>query len=73
MIAANVPRRAAAAVAMANKVSPNVVGEDSIYLPKNLPPQIKGILQTLRANHGKMPHSAPMKGMNVEDFTRHRS
>jgi uncharacterized iron-regulated protein len=34
VIAANIPRGTAAAVAMENKVSPVVMGEDRIYLPK---------------------------------------
>ena len=41
VIAANVPRRAAAAVAVANKLSPEVVGEDKIYLPTSLHPRSK--------------------------------
>jgi len=36
VIAANVPRRAAAAVAMADAISSDVVGKDGIYLPPNL-------------------------------------
>jgi uncharacterized iron-regulated protein len=36
VIAANIPRRAAAAVAMADNVSPDVMGDDRIYLPKIL-------------------------------------
>lgn len=33
VIAANIPRRAAAAVAMANKISPEVLGSDNTYTP----------------------------------------
>jgi uncharacterized iron-regulated protein len=65
VIAANVPRRAAAAVAMANKVSPKVVGPDSIYLPKALHLDSKQYYKNFVANMEMMPHAAPMKGMNV--------
>jgi len=64
VIAANVPRRAAAAVVMANKVSSKVVGPDSIYLPKTLHLDSKEYYRRFVANIEIMPHSAPMKGMN---------
>jgi uncharacterized iron-regulated protein len=66
VIAANVPRRAAAAVAMANKVSPDVMGEDSIYLSKKLHLKSKEYYKRFVANMEIMPHSTPMKGMNVK-------
>src|SRR4030043_783076 len=34
VIAANIPRRAAAAVSMPNEISPEARGEDRVYLPK---------------------------------------
>lgn len=64
VIAANVPRRAAAVVVMANKVSSKVVGPDSIYLPKTLHLDSKEYYRRFVANMEIMPHSAPMKGMN---------
>ena len=64
VIAANVPRRAAAVVVMANKVSSKVVGPDSIYLPKTLHLDSKEYYRRFVANMERMPHSAPMKGMN---------
>ena len=66
VIAANVPRRAAAVVVMANKVSSKVVGPDSIYLPKTLHLDSKEYYRRFVANMEIMPHSAPMKGMNVK-------
>jgi uncharacterized iron-regulated protein len=65
VIAANVPRRVAAAVAMANKVSSKVVGTDSIYLPKALHYDSKEYYKHFVADMETMPHSTPMKGMNV--------
>jgi uncharacterized iron-regulated protein len=66
VIAANVPRRAAAAVAMANKVSPDVVGEDNIYLPKKLHLKSKEYYKHFVSSMEEMPHSTPMKDMNVD-------
>ena len=66
MIAANVPRRAAAAAAMANKVSSKVVGPDSIYLPKTLHLESKEYYRHFAADMERMPHSTPMKGLNVK-------
>ena len=66
VIAANVPRRAAAAVAMANKVSPDVMGEDSIYLSKKLHLKSKEYYKHFISSLEEMPHSAPMKDINVD-------
>src|SRR4030066_975111 len=63
VIAANVPRRAAAAVAMANKVSPDVTGEDSRYLPKTLHLKSKEYYKRFASSMEEMPHFAPMKSM----------
>jgi uncharacterized iron-regulated protein len=70
VIAANVPRRAAAAVAMANKVSSKVVGPDSVYLPNTLRLDSKEYYKRFKANMEIMPHSTPMKGMNVKALFR---
>jgi uncharacterized iron-regulated protein len=51
VIAANLPRRAAAAVAMANKISPEVLGSDSAYIPDTY------YLQTLPGHHGNNAQS----------------
>jgi uncharacterized iron-regulated protein len=66
VIAANIPRRAAAAVAMANRVSPEVVGEDRRYLPKTLHFESKEYYQRFASSVGEMPHFTPMKSMNVD-------
>jgi uncharacterized iron-regulated protein len=66
VIAANVPRKAAAAVAMANKVSSKVVGTDSIFLPKTLHLESKEYYKRFATDMETMPHSAPMKGIKVK-------
>jgi len=66
VIAANVPRRAAAAVTMANKVSPDVMGEDSRYLPKTLHLKSKEYYKRFASSMEEMPHFAPMKGMKMD-------
>jgi len=65
VIAANIPRRAAAAVAMANKVSPDVMGEDMRYLPKTLHLKSKEYYKRFASSMREMPHFTPMKGMKV--------
>jgi len=66
VIAANVPRRAAATVAMANKVSPDVVEGDRIYLPKCIHLESKEYYKRFLANLEIMPSWAPMKGMDPD-------
>jgi len=66
VIAANVPRRAAAAVAMANRVSSKVVGPDSIYLPNILHLDSKEYYRRFAATTERMPYQAPMKRMKVK-------
>jgi uncharacterized iron-regulated protein len=66
VIAANIPRRAAAAVAMANKISSDVMGEDRRYLPKTLHLKSKEYYQRFASSMEEMPHFTPMKGMNVD-------
>ena len=66
VIAANIPRRAAAAVAMANKISADVMGEDSRYLPKTFHLKSKEYHKRFVSSMREMPHSSPMKGMKVD-------
>jgi len=66
VIAANIPRRAAAAVAVANKISPDVMGEDKRYLPKTLHLESEEYYQRFASSMEEMPHFTPMKGMNVD-------
>jgi len=65
VIAANVPRRAAAAVVMANKISSMVVGEDRLFLPKKVYLDSKEYRKRFVASMADMPHHTPMKGMDV--------
>jgi uncharacterized iron-regulated protein len=65
VIAANIPRRAAAAVAMANKLSPDVMGEDRKYLPQILHLKSKEYYKRFASLIRELPHSTPMKGMKV--------
>jgi len=65
-IAANVPRRAAAAVSMANEISPDVMGEDRIYLPKTVHLKSKEYYKRFASSMEEMPHFTPMKGMKVD-------
>ena len=65
VIAANIPRRAAAAVAMANKLSPDVMGEDRKYLPQILHLKSKDYYKRFAALMRELPHSTPMKSMKV--------
>jgi uncharacterized iron-regulated protein len=66
VIAANVPRRAAAAVAMANKISPDVMGDDRRYLPKTLHFKSKEYYERFTSSIEEMPPLAPMKSMKVD-------
>ena len=66
VIAANIPRRAAAAVAMANKISPDVMGEDRRFLPKTLHLRSREYYKRFASSMGEMPHFTPMKAMKVE-------
>ena len=66
VIAANVPRKAAAAVSMANKISPDALGEDRVYLPKIAYLKSKEYYKRFVSSMEKMPHFTPMKGMKVD-------
>jgi uncharacterized iron-regulated protein len=66
VIAANVPRRAAAAVAMANKISPKVLGADRIYLSGTLHLDSKEYEKRFISTMEEMPHGAPMKGKKTD-------
>ena len=65
VIAANVPRRTAAGVAMADAISSDVVGKDSIYLPLNLHLDSEEYYEHFAALMKKMPTLAPMKELSV--------
>ena len=59
VIAANVPRRAAAAVAMANRISPKVVGEDRFFLPKKVHLDSRKYHERFVASMAQMPIMLP--------------
>lgn len=66
VIAANVSRGAAAAVAMANKISPAVLGGDRLFLPKKVHLDSKEYRKRFAASVEEMPHHTPMKCMDVD-------
>jgi uncharacterized iron-regulated protein len=51
---------------MANKISPDVMGEDKIYLPKTIYLKSKEYYKRFASSMYEMPHSTPMKGMDVD-------
>src|SRR4030042_3112060 len=66
VIAANIPRRAAAAVSMANEICPDMMGKDRIYLPKTVHLKSKEYYKRFASSMEEMPHFTPMKGMKVD-------
>lgn len=68
VIAANVPRRAASAVAGKGEVTAEVLGADSVYLPDTLHLDSEEYYQRFAATMQAMPHSTPMGGMNIDAF-----
>jgi uncharacterized iron-regulated protein len=66
VIAANIPRRTAAAVSMANEISPDVMGEDKIYLPSAVYLKSTEYYKRFASSMEGMPHFTPMKGMKVD-------
>lgn len=65
VIAANIPRRAATAVSMADRISPEVMGEDRIYLPKAIHLKSKPYYKRFVSSVEEMPLFTPMKRMKV--------
>jgi len=66
VIAANIPRRAAAAVSMTNKIFPDVMGEEKACLPKTIYLKSKEYYRRFVSSMEEMPHATPMKGMNID-------
>jgi len=66
VIAANIPRRAATAVAVTNKVSSDVMGDDRRYLPKTQRFKSKEYYERFASSMEEMPPFTPMKGMKVD-------
>ena len=66
VLAANVPRRAAAAVAMTNELSSEVLETDGVYLPASLHFDSKEYYERFMATVVDMPHRGPMRRLNPE-------
>jgi len=66
VIAANIPRRVAAAVSMTNKISPEVMGEEKVCFPKTIYLKSKEYYRRFVSSMEEMPHATPMKGMNID-------
>ncbi len=66
VIAANLPRRAAAAVAMENKISSEVLGNDIAYIPKAFYLDSKEYYERFLAAMETMPGRAPMKKIKTK-------
>jgi len=66
VIAANIPRRAAAAVSMTNKIFSDVMGEEKACLPKTIYLKSKEYYRRFVSSMEEMPHATPMKGMNID-------
>lgn len=66
VIAANIPRRAAAAVAMANEISPEVLGTDNAYIPDTFYLDSEEYYRRFLASMETMPGRTPMKRMKPE-------
>jgi uncharacterized iron-regulated protein len=60
VIAANIPRRAAAAVAGANKISPDVLGRDVVYLPETPIYNSRKYNRLFKEMLDRMPPMGPM-------------
>jgi uncharacterized iron-regulated protein len=60
VVAANVPRRAAAAVVRANIISPEVLGPDAVYLPEKPPFDSRRYYQLFKATMAGMSPLGPM-------------
>jgi uncharacterized iron-regulated protein len=70
VVAANIPRRAASAVAKTGEISPEVVGPDSIYLPPAWNLDSHQYRSRFAATMQSMPHGSAMGQMNVDGLYR---
>jgi uncharacterized iron-regulated protein len=66
VIAANIPRRVVAVVAMANKITPEVLGSDNAYVPNTFYLDSKEYYKRFLVTMGTMPDKTPMKSMKPE-------
>lgn len=68
IVAANVPRRAAAAVARTGEVSREAMGVDSVHMPDTLHLDSDEYFERFAQTMEGMPHGSPMGGMNIDAF-----
>jgi len=73
VIAANVPRRAAASVSRSNEISTTVLGADSVYVPDTIHFDSREYRKRFLATLEGMPCGGPMGRLDPEDFTEPRS
>ncbi|MBD3286427.1 hypothetical protein GF359_07690 [candidate division WOR-3 bacterium] len=66
VIAANIPRRAAAAVARSGVLSSKTLGSDSIWIPDTLHLDSKEYYNRFEATMQELPHTGPMGKMNID-------
>ncbi|MBN2380232.1 ChaN family lipoprotein [candidate division WOR-3 bacterium] len=66
VVAANIPRRAAAAVARADTVTTQALGIDSIYMPDILYLDSREYYERFEATMLTMSHGSPMGEMNID-------
>jgi uncharacterized iron-regulated protein len=66
VVAASVPRRAAAAVARANEISAEVLGEDGVFLPGKVHLGSRPYRKRFMDIMADMPGGAPMRSMNPD-------
>ncbi len=66
VIAANVPRRAAAAAVRSGEVSSDALGADSVYMPRALHLDSDEYYARFAATMQGMSHTSPMGGMSVD-------
>ncbi len=66
VIAANIPRKAAAAVARADVISPDVLGAHSIYLPSRIHLDSEEYYERFAISIKRMGHSGAMKTSGVD-------
>ena len=66
VVAANVPRRAASAVAKSGEISPAVLGPDSVYMPKALYLDSQEYCDRFAETMEGMPKSGPMADMMID-------
>lgn len=68
VVAANVPRRMASLVSRSGDFSPELFGEDSVYLPAAIDFDSEEYRERFMSTMEGMPHAGPMGAMNPENL-----